>query len=612
MAAWAGKVFGATLAGLLAAGLAFGLSTPLAAAETDGGGIVPVTNWRLFATTSTTPMYSGQIKTLQVTGNGGIPSTGVSAVVVDVAASSTNSAYVTVAPSGSGQTASVLSVRENAGWDSNTAIVRVSSSGKVDLSVNVGATQVILDIQGYVTSDASTEDGGFVAVPQARIARSDTGQGFSSTYRLTGGYNYAVDVAGVGGVPADASAVYANVRVWYSSGPGALRVGPSNQSASSISALNYQATQAYDSAALIRLGTDGKIRLFGDSGTSFHVSIDVQGYVTPGDDGAGFTPIVPQTIVKADTEATHILGGETREVQVTGVGGVSEMAGAVMLNFMATTWTTSAALSLANADDPPSSVYQLSLSGTSTGTGQRTTVIAQVSAEGTVSITNHGTTPVGVWITALGWFSPTPGQAEADDPDVEPTPDPSETVPAPADPEEYDPNNITETATVTDETYDSDGNLVSTEQHGPETEGQILGSDGIVSPAGSGGSGGSSTSSGCHKVSMQTYTRSPAGFKLYVYKQWTYWCWNRATQKVYNVSTGWGPYPSSVVSWEGTVTSQKLYYDYGTNNGYPKSAYKHYRKGHLQYSYTGFWNYYPELLLRSYYNGTWAWWADPK
>lgn len=62
--------------------------------------------------------------------------------------------------------------------------------------------------------------------------------------------------------------------------------------------------------------------------------------------------------------------------------------------------------------------------------------------------------------------------------------------------------------------------------------------------------------------------------------------------------------------WRGQVNSEYSFYDYGVNNGHPRSAYKHYRQGRFEncvVKYGCIGNTYPANTLRSYYNGTWAW-----
>jgi hypothetical protein len=188
------------------------------------------------------------------------------------------------------------------------------------------------------------------------------------------------------------------------------------------------------------------------------------------------------------------------------------------------------------------------------------------------------------------------------------------------------PDELTFTSSITVETFEPDNKtLTSTSTYGEETQGQLMGVDGAaaatagpatnrgnhsVSPMAS-GSGGTSSASGCIKVTVNNVAKTVLGFTAYIFHTWTDWCWTRSTQVVYNVTHGW--YISDVDPeeyWKGIVNSEFLFYDYSTNDGHPKSAYKNYMQGQfdnciLKYGCVG--TTYPTNTLRSYYNGTWAW-----
>lgn len=163
--------------------------------------------------------------------------------------------------------------------------------------------------------------------------------------------------------------------------------------------------------------------------------------------------------------------------------------------------------------------------------------------------------------------------------------------------------------------------LVSTATYGPETEDQVMPAEGIgvVSEVGgskvvvqkASGTGGSTTASGCRKVTITNTKRTTLGFTAFKYHTWTRWCWTRSSQVVSSVTTGWSISDvDSQFYWKGNVNSEFGFYDYSTNDGHPKSAYKHYRQGRFEncvFKYGCIGNWYPANTLRSYYNGTWAW-----
>jgi hypothetical protein len=128
------------------------------------------------------------------------------------------------------------------------------------------------------------------------------------------------------------------------------------------------------------------------------------------------------------------------------------------------------------------------------------------------------------------------------------------------------------------------------------------------------GTGGSSSASGCKKVTLNNEGETLLGFTAYRFHTWASWCWRRSTQTVYDVKTGW--FLSDVDSfqvWRGMVNREFVFYDYSVNDGHPRSAYKHYRQGHFENCVPKVGclsNTYPTNTLRSYYNGTFAWELD--
>lgn len=125
--------------------------------------------------------------------------------------------------------------------------------------------------------------------------------------------------------------------------------------------------------------------------------------------------------------------------------------------------------------------------------------------------------------------------------------------------------------------------------------------------------GGTSSASGCLKLTVTHTAHTYLGFVAWKFANWTHWCWTRSTQRVYNVSTGWQISDvDSQYQWDGIIKGGYIhgFYDYSTNDGHPYSAYKNQRTGHfedcvLKYGCIG--NIYPTVLIRSYYNGTYAW-----
>ena len=89
---------------------------------------------------------------LQVTGQGGIPATGVSAVVVNVTAvNPTSTGYITVWPSGSTRTTTSNLNFQTGQNIPNLVVVPVGADGKIQLFNGSGGTvQLLADVTGYI------------------------------------------------------------------------------------------------------------------------------------------------------------------------------------------------------------------------------------------------------------------------------------------------------------------------------------------------------------------------------------------------------------------------------------------------------------------------------
>lgn len=178
------------------------------------------------------------------------------------------------------------------------------------------------------------------------------------------------------------------------------------------------------------------------------------------------------------------------------------------------------------------------------------------------------------------------------------------------------PEQLTFTTTVTEDTYATNGKLVSHKEYPATTATNGEGGHDTTTSTGGGSvalssSGGASSASGCKNLNVMKEGKTFLGFTAYQFINSTHWCWTRSTQTVYDVSTNW---------WLGTVDSQYKwdsiidyihgFYDYSANDGHPYSAFKNQRTGHfencvLKYGCIG--DIYPTVLIRSYYNGTYYW-----
>ncbi len=149
-----------------------------------------------------------------------------------------------------------------------------------------------------------------------------------------------VQIGGLVGVPADATAVVLNVTVVNPTAGSFLQLWPTGSTQPVFgSSLNFAKDQIVPNAVTVKLGTGGKVRVFNAVG-NVNVIIDVSGYYGTGA-GDGFTAITPGRVLDSRSGATNVGPFSTpwspgaagiRDVQIGGLAGVPADADAVVLN----------------------------------------------------------------------------------------------------------------------------------------------------------------------------------------------------------------------------------------------------------------------------------------
>jgi hypothetical protein len=225
----------------------------------------------------------GSSISLQVTGRGGVPSSGVAAIVLNLTATNvTAPTYITAWPEGTGRpTASNLNPA--AGQTiANRVIVKVGSGGRVDLFNSAGRVDLVADVDGWFTDGSvSTSGGTFVGLTPSRILDTrNGGAGLGSS--LWPGRAVGVQVAGRGSVPAMTAstppkAVVINVTITAGTAASYLSVWPDGAAQPLASDLNWVAGQTIPNLAVVGLGSDGKVDIFSPGGYT-DVLFDVVGY----------------------------------------------------------------------------------------------------------------------------------------------------------------------------------------------------------------------------------------------------------------------------------------------------------------------------------------------
>ena len=287
---------------------------------------------------------------VKVTGVGGVPASGVTAVVLNVTAANASGplSFLTVWPKGAARPyASNLNFSAGVSVP-NLVTARVGADGSVSVHNDTGTVDVVADVQGWYSQSVAAAGSSYVPVNPARILDTRDGTGTGGAVGQSGpGGVIQLGVTGVGGVPATGvTAVVLNMTVARATGPESyLTVWPAGAPRPTASNLNFSGGPATTNLVIAQVGVDGKVSVYNNVGST-DVIADVQGWfaapVSP-PTGSTYFGINPTRIL--DTRDGTGTGGAvgplgpngTVDLTVAGVGGVpGSGVTSVVLNVTAT------------------------------------------------------------------------------------------------------------------------------------------------------------------------------------------------------------------------------------------------------------------------------------
>jgi hypothetical protein len=262
-------VSGYYLAGAQSAPGAFGALAPARLLDTRSGVGAP-----------TGAVAASGTVALQITGRGGVPASGVSAVVLNVTVTApTRAGYVTAY--GDGTTRPEASNLNFLAGQTvpNLVIAPVGANGKVALyNGSPGTVQMIADVSGYYVAGSPAAAGAFGSLAPSRLLDTRSGVGAPTGVVAAGG-TVALQVTGRGGVPASGvSAVVLNVTVTRPTKPGYITVYGDGTTRPTASNLNFVANQSVPNLVIAPVGANGKVALYNGSTGTVHLIADVSGY----------------------------------------------------------------------------------------------------------------------------------------------------------------------------------------------------------------------------------------------------------------------------------------------------------------------------------------------
>lgn len=238
----------------------------------SGGGPARVLDTRTGLAAPKARLAAGGTLKLPVTGKAGIPTTGASAVLLDVSATSPSAAgWITTWATGTTRPATPQVRLETGKPNTGLVLARIGTGGAVNLHSSV-QTDVMVDVVGWLPTDAD-----LVAVTPTRVLDSQTGLGITAG-RVAAGKAPVVKIAGRAGVPAKGvrAAVVTVVAVSPTTA-GYLTAYPSGTAEPAYASVKYAKGQTVTNTVVVPVGADGAIRVY--TGGAAYVKVDVQGYI---------------------------------------------------------------------------------------------------------------------------------------------------------------------------------------------------------------------------------------------------------------------------------------------------------------------------------------------
>ncbi len=378
----------------------------------NAGAFTPVKAFRMLDTRDGTGARRGPVPAngsvaVQVLGRGGVPASGVSAVVVNVTV--TNPAgpgYVSVYPDGAAKSVASSLNYVKGQTVPNLVLAPVGTDGKIRLYTYAGA-DLIADVAGYYLRGVPRVPGTLRPLNPARLLDTRIGTGARAVAVPSNG-RLTLQVLGRAGVPqSGVSAVALNVTVTGSRSAGHLTVYPDPVRLPNASNLNFPAGGTVANLVMAPV-LNGKVQIFVSGGGGTNVIADVSGFFISGAAAAAgtFTALTPARLLDSRSNTGGLsrpLGNNgTFALKVTGSGGVpGTRVTAVVLNVVAVSATGSGHLTTYSAG-----VAQPATSNLNFVRGQTVAnlVIVPVSTTGLVKLTMNGAGTVGLVADVAGYY----------------------------------------------------------------------------------------------------------------------------------------------------------------------------------------------------------------
>ena len=243
----------------------------------------------------TAPLAAGQAVDVQITGRGGVPSSGVTAVVLNATVTEPSvGGYITVWPAGRERpTVSNVNFTRNL-TVANLVTVSIGAGGKLSLFNFAGSSHVVWDVAGFYSTTSGPAGSRFHPTGPSRVFDTRDGTG-GARPKFGTGETYTYRLAGSAGLPASGvTAVVLNVTATDTTSGGYVTVYPSDVDRPLASNVNFGPRSTTPNLVTVRVPASGEVSFFNFLG-SVNLVVDVVGYYdnVKTTESGRFVPYIP-------------------------------------------------------------------------------------------------------------------------------------------------------------------------------------------------------------------------------------------------------------------------------------------------------------------------------
>jgi hypothetical protein len=385
------------------------------------------------------PLGCDSTLSIKIDGVGGLPSSGITAVTLNVtAAQETANSFITVYPAGSVRpSASNLSIHPDT-TVANLVTVPVGAGGQVSFYNSSGTTDLIVDAEGYYTS-STTSGGGYVPLAPQRLvdtrctsvtpkpgycARENIPSANASLGAVPPKGSLSFNAGGADGVPLTATAVELNVTEAAAQSGGYLTVYPAGSSPPTASNVNFTSGETVANRSVVETGSSGQVTVFNSSSSPINVVIDLGGYYAPAGSSAGYTltPSSPARVLDTRCAASPepnycvlenlpspnahtgpLSPPSSTTIQISGDGSIPLTGvAAVVLNVTTVAPSAAGYLSVYPGGEARPTISDLNWPA---GKTVANLAVVEVGANGTINLYSSAKGSTNVIVDVLGWYS---------------------------------------------------------------------------------------------------------------------------------------------------------------------------------------------------------------